>query len=445
MQTHFTAAQLAEPKIAESNAIIRKCVHCGFCTATCPTYVLLGDELDSPRGRIYLIKGMLETGGPAPPTSSSISTAACRACRCMTTCPSGVNYMHLVDDARVHVEQNFSRPPIDRAIRFLIACIMPEPRRFRVAARLAPLARPLAALFRNVPALAPLAAMLALAPSRLPPAEPDARPGLHPAIVERRLRVGLLAGCVQSILMPRINAATVRLLNRLGADVVIPPDLGCCGALTHHMGREPDALRRARASTAIWLKENAAAPLDAIVANASGCGTMLKTYDHLLRHDPASKDGAAMISRRAVDISELLLKLGYHGTAPRRLRVAYQSACSLQHGQKVTREPIGLLEAAGFEVVTVPEGHLCCGSAGTYNLLQPEIAGRLRERKIANIASTAPDVIASGNIGCITQLASGTSIPIMHTVELLDWAAGGPMPTGFGPEVTPRAAPPRSP
>jgi glycolate oxidase iron-sulfur subunit len=336
--------------------------------------------------------------------------------------------MHLIDDARVHVEQNFTRPLLDRAIRFMIASIMPEPQRFRIAAGLARFARPLAGLFRNITALAPLGAMLALAPSRLPRAEPAARPGVHPAAAQRRLRVGLLAGCVQSVLMPQINAATVRLLNRLGADVVIPPGLGCCGALTHHMGREGDALRRARGSTEIWVGENAAEPLDAIVANASGCGTMLKTYDHLLRHDPEHHDGARTVSRLALDVSELLLKLGYRGKAPRRLRVAYQSACSLQHGQKVTREPIALLEAAGFEVANVPEAHLCCGSAGTYNLLQPEIAGRLRERKVANIASTAPDVIASGNIGCITQIAAGTSIPVMHTVELLDWAAGGPMP-----------------
>jgi glycolate oxidase iron-sulfur subunit len=336
--------------------------------------------------------------------------------------------MHLIDDARVHVEQNFSRPPIDRAIRFMIAEIIPEPRRFRIAAMLAKLGRPFSVLLRKIPELAPLAAMLELAPERFPSVDPEAQPGLHPAIGERRYRVGLLAGCVQSVLMPQINAATVRLLNRLGADVVIPPGLGCCGALTHHMGRERDAMKRARASIDIWIDENAAAPLDAIVANASGCGTMLKTYDHLLRHDAGKRDGASTVSHLAVDVSELALRLGYRGKAPRRLRVAYQSACSLQHGQKVTREPVALLEAAGFEVVTVPEGHLCCGSAGTYNLLQPAIATRLRDRKLANIASTRPDVIASGNIGCITQIGSGTTIPIVHTVELLDWAAGGPMP-----------------
>jgi glycolate oxidase iron-sulfur subunit len=428
MQTHFTAAQLADPKIAESNAIIRKCVHCGFCTATCPTYVLLGDELDSPRGRIYLIKGMLESG--APVTADVVRHLdRCLSClSCVTTCPSGVNYMHLIDDARVHVEETFRRSPLDRAIRSVIAAVIPEPRRFRVAAALARLGRPLAVLLHKIPALAPLAAMLELAPSQFPPVAPEAQPGLHPATGERHHRVGLLAGCVQSVLMPQINAATVRLLNRLGADVVIPPGLGCCGALTHHMGRERDAMNRAATSIDIWLAQNAEGPLDAIVANASGCGTMLKTYDHLLRHDAGKRDGARTVSRLAVDVSELALRLGYRGKAPRRLRVAYQSACSLQHGQKVTREPVALLEAAGFEVVTVPEGHLCCGSAGTYNLLQPAIARRLRDRKIANIASTRPDVIASGNIGCITQIGSGTTIPILHTVELLDWAAGGPVP-----------------
>ncbi|MET0482359.1 MAG: glycolate oxidase subunit GlcF [Aestuariivirgaceae bacterium] len=428
MQTHFTAAQLADPKIAESNAIIRKCVHCGFCTATCPTYVLLGDELDSPRGRIYLIKGMLESGAPVTPDVVRHLDRCLSCLSCVTTCPSGVNYMHLIDDARVHVEETFRRPPLDRAIRSMIAAVIPEPRRFRIAAALARLGRPLAVLLHKIPSLAPLAAMLELAPSQFPPVAPEAQPGLHPATGERRHRVGLLAGCVQSVLMPQINAATVRLLNRLGADVVIPPGLGCCGALTHHMGRERDAMNRAATSIDIWLAQNAEGPLDAIVANASGCGTMLKTYDHLLRHDAGKRDGARTVSRLAVDVSELALRLGYRGKAPRRLRVAYQSACSLQHGQKVTREPVALLEAAGFEVVTVPEGHLCCGSAGTYNLVQPAIARRLRDRKIANIASTRPDVIASGNIGCITQIGSGTTIPILHTVELLDWAAGGPVP-----------------
>ena len=385
----------------------------------------------SPRGRIYLIKDMLEAGRPA--TAEVVRHLdRCLSClACMTTCPSGVNYMHLIDNARIHIEETYRRPLLDRLIRSLIASVLPEPRYFRPAATVAGLFRPLAPVFRRIPGFGPVAAMLDFAPAALPRAAPEAETGLHPAPGTAKLRVGLLAGCVQKVIAPQINAATVRVLNRLGADVIIPGDLGCCGALTHHLGHEADAMRRARATLAVWTRENEIHPLEAIIANASGCGTMLKNYGHLFRNNANAKAAAELVESLSIDISEILVKLGYFGKAPRPLRVAYQSACSLQHGQKVTRQPVALLAAAGFQVMEVPEGHLCCGSAGTYNLLQPVIASALRNRKLENIMDLKPDVIASGNIGCITQLASASSVPVLHTVELLDWAAGGPIPAAL--------------
>jgi len=429
MKTDFTAERLKDPKIAEANAILRSCVHCGFCTATCPTYVLLGDELDSPRGRIYLIKGMLERGEPATPEVVKHIDRCLSCLSCMTTCPSGVHYMHLIDQARAHVEETYRRPLVDRLTRWALAWTIPEPVRFRAALWLAGLARPLAGLFGRMPWSRPLAAMLRLAPDA--PRTVDST-GVHPAEGPRRGRVALLAGCVQDVLEPSINDATVRLLNRLGVEVVVPREAGCCGSLTHHMGLEYDALARARRNIDAWIGEMERGALDAIVINASGCGTTVKDYGHMLRLDPAYAEKARWVSEIALDISEYLARIGLRGAqAPRPLRLAYHSACSLQHGQKVRAEPVALLSAAGFEVLAVPEGHLCCGSAGTYNILQPEIATRLRDRKVANIERTSPDAVATGNIGCITQLATGTRIPVLHTVELLDWATGGPEPRGL--------------
>jgi glycolate oxidase iron-sulfur subunit len=432
MQTHFTAEQLKDPKIAEANAILRTCVHCGFCLATCPTYVLLGDELDSPRGRIYLMKQMLEEGRPA--TAHEVKHIdRCLSClSCMTTCPSGVHYMHLVDEGRAHIERTYRRPFLDRFIRTVLAEVITEPGRFRAAIWLSKLGRPLAPLLRRVPGLKPFAAMLDLAPRRLSPASHAVRPGLHPPAGKPRARMVLLTGCVQDVLAPTINAATVRLLNRLGVEVVIPEAMGCCGSATQHMGKEADALARARHNIDVWTPEMDGRGLDAIVINASGCGTTVKEYGHMLRLDPAYADKAARVSGLARDISEALLSLGgTEAKAPRALRVAYHSPCSMQHGQQLRTEPKTLLAACGFEVVDVPEGHLCCGSAGTYNILQPDIASRLRARKVDNIERTAPDVIATGNLGCITQIAGGTELPIVHTVELLDWASGGPEPAAL--------------
>ena len=425
MQTSFTLTQLADPAIAESESILRKCVHCGFCTATCPTYVTLGNELDSPRGRIYLIKDMLENDRPAD-TVTVTHIDRCLSClSCMTTCPSGVNYMHLVDHARAHIEKTYKRPLMDRMIREVLAFVLPYPARFRTALKLAALGRPFAPMLEKVAAFKPLAAMLRLAPSSLPKL-----PIRQPApIMNRKGRVAILSGCAQSVLDPGINAATVRLLNRLGIEIVTPKGEGCCGALVHHMGREDSALAFARANIDAWMREIDSEGLDAILITASGCGTTIKDYGHMLRLDPAYADKASRISALAKDITEYLAAIDLPEPVNKSgLTVAYHSACSMQHGQKITKAPKDLLNRAGFIVKDPAEGHLCCGSAGTYNILQPDIAKTLRDRKVKNIERTGASLIAAGNIGCMTQIGSGTNLPIVHTIELLDWAYGGDRP-----------------
>jgi glycolate oxidase iron-sulfur subunit len=431
MQTSFSLAQLLDPQTNASEKILRACVHCGFCTATCPTYVLLGDELDSPRGRIYLIKEMLENDRPA--TGEVVKHIdRCLSClACMTTCPSGVHYMHLVDHAREHIEKTYKRPLFDRALRGLLARVLPDPRLFRIAVVAGLLAKPLAPVFQ-VLGLRRLAAMLRLTPRhRLAP--PLDRAGkVYAASGERRGRVALLSGCINPILAPSTNEAAIRLLNRNGIDVVVAAGEACCGSLVHHMGREEQALAQARNNIDAWTREIEGQGLDAILTTVSGCGTTMKDYGFLLRTDQAYATKAARISALAKDVTEYLTMLNTPPiTASRPLTVAYHSACSLQHGQNVTQAPKDLLLKAGFVVKDVPEGHLCCGSAGTYNILQPALAGKLRDRKVANIDRLKPDVIAAGNIGCITQIAGGTAIPVVHTVELLDWASGGPAPEGL--------------
>jgi len=430
MQTDFTLEQLRDPDTAESNKILRTCVHCGFCTATCPTFLLLGDELDSPRGRIYLIKDMLENDRPA--TAEVVKHIdRCLSClSCMTTCPSGVHYMHLVDHARRHIEETYDRPWPEKLLRRVLSFLLPHPRRFRLALFGAGLGRPLGRFIPGQSMTAQrLRAMLSLAPDSVPAPSSFERPGVHRAIGPRRGRVALLAGCAQQVLAPSINEATIRLLNRMGLDVVVTAQQGCCGALDHHMGHHDPAMRFARANIEAWTMEMQREGLDAVVVNASGCGTTVKDYGFMFRTEPAPwADRAAAVSAMTMDISEVLLKYGYAPTRKKPgLSVAYHAACSLQHGQQITTPPKDLLKRAGFTVKEPAEGHLCCGSAGTYNLMQPEIAGQLRERKLANLDRTKADLIASGNIGCMTQLAGGR-MPTVHTVELLDWMAGGPEP-----------------
>lgn len=428
MQTNFTAEQLADPHVAASETILRKCVHCGFCTATCPTYVTLGNELDSPRGRIYLIKDMLENGRPADEQVVTHIDRCLSCLSCMTTCPSGVDYMHLVDHARMHIENTYRRPFWDRVTRNLLAAVLPYPRRFRLALRAAALGRPFAGVFKRVKGLEPFAAMLALAPRHVPKPSPSARPGTHPATGTKRGRIAILSGCAQPVLKPEINEATIRLLTRLGVEVVAPAGEVCCGSLVHHMGREEQALEAARRNVDIWLREIERGGLDAIVITASGCGTTIKDYGFMLRLDPAYAEKAAHVSALAKDVTEYLATLDLPHQETKRVTVTYHSACSMQHGQKITTLPKTLLKNAGFTVREPAEGHLCCGSAGTYNILQPEISEKLKARKVKNLEATKPDVIATGNIGCITQIATGTDVPILHTVELLDWAYGGVKP-----------------
>jgi glycolate oxidase iron-sulfur subunit len=426
MQTSFSIAQLADPDIATADKILRACVHCGFCQATCPTYVLLGDELDSPRGRIYLIKEMLEQNAPA--TAEVVTHIdRCLSClSCMTTCPSGVHYMHLVDHARAHIEETYERPLFDRLMRLFLAHVMPYPRRLRMAMVAGVIGKPFAPLLAAL-GLKQLAAAARLAPLRAPGTMTET--GIHPANGVRKGRVALLAGCANEALAPSITQATIRLLNRQGVEVVVAPDAGCCGSLEHHIGREAGAFAKARANIDAWTREIEGEGLDAILVTISGCGTTVKDYGFMLRNDPVYAAQAAKVSSLARDISEYLATVGVEPLQkPVGLTVAYHSACSLQHGQRVHREPKDLLAACGFVVKDIPEAHLCCGSAGTYNIMQPEIAGRLLERKIGNIAKTAPDIIAAGNIGCITQIASGTATPVVHVVELIDWATGGPVP-----------------
>jgi glycolate oxidase iron-sulfur subunit len=435
VRTEFTPAQLLDPDTRESEKILRACVHCGFCTATCPTYVLLGDELDSPRGRIYLIKNMLETGGAVPPETVTHVDRCLSCLACMTTCPSGVNYMHLVDHGRRHIEEHYRRPLAERLVRRLLGAVLSRPARFRAALHAARLARPLKGLLP-----ARLGAMLDLAPRSVPPPSPAERPQIFPALGERRMRVALLPGCAQQVLMPSINEATIRLLSRHGCEVAVCEGSSCCGSLQHHLGQEAPALALARANIDAWERAMAEGGLDAIVVNASGCGTTVKDYGFMLRDDPEYAEKAARVSALARDVSEVAASLGIRRQTPdgEGLRVAYHSACSLQHGQQLHREPKALLAAAGYDAVDVPEAHLCCGSAGTYNLLQPELANALRARKLANIALTGAAAVAAGNIGCITQIAAGCTVPVVHTVELLDWATGGPRPGALAGAASPR-------
>ena len=424
MQTNFSLAQLADAQTQEANEILRTCVHCGFCNATCPTYLELGDELDGPRGRIYLIKDMLENDRvPSERVVQHIDR--CLSCyACMTTCPSGVNYGHLVDQARHRIEERYRRPLMDRVARAFIATVLPRPALFRLALAGAAFAKPL----RNaLPAR--LRAMLALAPSMPPSPAPILRLRVLPAEGGRKHRVALFRVCAQEVLAPRIDEATIRLLTRHGCEVVLVQDQACCGSLTHHMGRDSRGLMRAAIDA--LTRELDQVGFDAIVTNVSGCGATIKEYGYIFRDEPAYAEKARRVSALARDVSEFVAGLALKPVTMPALRVAYHAACSLQHGQRVLAEPKALLAAAGFTVLEIPEAHICCGSAGTYNMLQPEISAALRTRKLANIATTMPDAVATGNIGCITQLALGANYPVLHIVELLDWATGGPAPAAL--------------
>ena len=423
MQTSFTQDQLKDPAIARSNEILRSCVHCGFCTATCPTYQVLGDELDSPRGRIYLIKDMLENER-IPDARTVRLIDRCLSClACMTTCPSGVDYMHLVDHARDYIERRYKRPLGDRALRWILAKVLPHPIRFRLALLGAKIGRPFARLMPD----ARLRAMLEIAPKHIPPVSRNDDPQTFFTKGQRRKRVALMTGCAQKALNTDINDATIRLLTRLGCEVVVAKGAGCCGALTHHMGKIGESHATAARNIRAWNAEIEGGGLDGIVINTSGCGTTVKDYGYMFRTEPLAKE-AARVSNLAMDVSELLMQLDLPEGAPKGIKVAYHAACSLQHGQKIKTFPKDLLKHTGFDVVEPADSHLCCGSAGTYNLMQPVISKQLKDRKVRTLEAKSPDVIAAGNLGCMMQIGSGTGLPVVHTVELLDWATGGPIP-----------------
>lgn len=422
MQTNFTPEQLLDSSTAHSNQILRSCVHCGFCTATCPTYQILGDELDSPRGRIYLIKDMLENER-VPDEKTVTHVDRCLSClACMTTCPSGVHYMHLVDHAREYINQNYRRRWDDRLLRWLLARLLPYPGRFRLALRAAQIAKPLSRLMPD----ARLRAMLSMAPKKIPPVSRNDEVQVINAEGQVKKRVALMTGCAQRALNTDINDATIRLLTRHGCEVVIVKQ-GCCGALTHHMGKTDESHATAAINIKSFVAEHRSKPLDAIVINTSGCGTTVKDYGHMFREHELAEE-AKTVAGLAKDVSELLIELGLPKQKSQGLRVAYHAACSLQHGQQIKTYPKDLLKSAGYKVVEPENSHLCCGSAGTYNLMQPALSAELKSRKVETLEEKTPDIIAAGNIGCMMQIGSGTDIPIVHTVELLDWATGGPRP-----------------
>lgn len=430
MQTNFNQVQLADPTLARANEILRRCVHCGLCTATCPTYVLTGDERDSPRGRIYFMKQMFEEREVTPSMTYHIDR--CLSCfSCMTACPSGVDYMHLVELARTRIEAKGHRAPRQRTLRWLLSKILPNPRRFRLALRLGKLARPFRGLIERF-GFERTAAALDLIPRKLPGIQltrPKSSLGKDP----KAKRVALMLGCVQEVLAPSVSRAAIRLLRRHGVDVVVVKDETCCGALVHSMGKDEEARGYARRNIDAWTAVIREKPLDAIVVTTSGCGTLVKDYGNLLARDRGYAERAAYIAGLARDITEFIDEIGLMPPVLwTGLRIAYHAPCSLQHGQKLSELPLSLLEQAGYNILQIPEGHLCCGSAGTYNLLEPELSAQLRERKLKNIARVEPDVVVTANIGCMMQL-QGAGVPFVHTIEMLDWATGGPPPEALGP------------
>jgi glycolate oxidase iron-sulfur subunit len=427
VRTSSAQIPAADSASAAARAIAANCNHFGFCTSTCPTYVLTHDENESPRGRIALITAMLDSGlEPAAQTVRHLDS--CLSClACVPICAMKVDYMHLIDHARAHVEQHYRRPLAARLMRSLVARTVGDRRLFRPALALGRQAK---RLQRLVPPR--MKHLLELIPAAGSCGAEDVRVGSYSAQGKKQYRVALLAGCAQRVLAPQINTATIGLLRRHGCEVVVARGAECCGSLELHMGRVERGRNCARRNIDAWVAEIDAEGLDAIVVNASGCGTTVKDYSHLFKHDSGYAERARRISALTVDVSEFLDRIGLlEPPAPRGYKVAYHDACSLRNGQRITRQPRSLLRAAGYTVVDVPEAHFCCGSAGTYNLLQPENARKLGQRKAQHVKSTGAELLAVGNIGCMTQLSLYTALPVVHTAELLDWATGGHRPVAL--------------
>jgi glycolate oxidase iron-sulfur subunit len=404
MQTNLADFIKGTAEGNEAEAILRACVHCGFCTATCPTYQILGDELDGPRGRIYLIKQVLE--GLAPTRKTQLHLDRCLTCRnCETTCPSGVKYGRLIDIGRKVVDQRVARPLGERITRTLLKESLPREWIFKPAFKAGQLVRPL--LSENLQ-------------DKLPATPPA---GQWPTRAHAR-KMLVLEGCVQPSMAPNINASTARVLDALGVQLVVAPKAGCCGALRFHMNDQEGGLDDMRRNIDAWW------PLldqvEAIVMTASGCGVTVKEYGHLLAHDSAYAEKAARISAMTLDLSEIMpqfeAQLGAKLKGKITRRVAFHPPCTLQHGQQIRGKVEGVLRAAGVDVTLCADSHLCCGSAGTYSVLQPALSHELRDRKLANLAATGADEIVSANIGCLTHLQSGTDTPVTHWIELIDRA-----------------------
>tara|TARA_A100001011_G_scaffold58679_1_gene57994 strand:- start:1059 stop:2357 length:1299 start_codon:yes stop_codon:yes gene_type:complete len=426
MQTSFTNKQLLDKDNKSSESILRKCVHCGMCNATCPTFLVNGNELEGPRGRIYLIKDMLENKKPANEKIVQHIDSCLSCYSCMTTCPSGVNYMHLIDHGRNYVEETYKRPFLDRIFRNILSYVLPRPKVFFTMAILTKFIKPFSFILPRF-----LKNSLELMPSRIPSKKIKEKKVYEVENGKKISRVALLTGCVQRIISPEINESTIRLLTRHNVEVVVMKDIDCCGSLNHHLGKKDLAHKSFIKNIESWHKEYLNNGLDAIISNTSGCGTTLKDYGHIFKNNKDLKKKAKKISELTKDITEYLdenLKLNIAQDDEKKYKIAYHSACSMQHGQSVHQQPKDLISKTGNEVLDIPEGHLCCGSAGTYNILHQKMAKTLLRNKVKNIEKVSPDFISTGNIGCMTQISNGTKIPVIHTVELLDWFTGGPKP-----------------
>ena len=426
MRTDFTKKQLFDSSTKSSEKIIRKCVHCGMCNATCPTYGISGDELEGPRGRIYLIKDMLEKNKPANKKIAKHIDSCLSCYSCMTTCPSGVNYMHLIDHGRNHVEATYKRPLLDRLMRNVLSYTLPKPNIFLIFVILTKIIKPFNFLFPSF-----IKNSLNLMPNKIPLKTIRKKKVYLSKGNKAIARVALLTGCVQRVISPEINESTIRLLNRHNVEVVVLPKIDCCGSLNHHLGKKELAHISFKKNIDLWHEEYLKNGLDAIISNTSGCGTTLKDYGFIFRNDEKFMWKAKKISELTKDITEFLdenLKLNFEADDEKKYKIAYHSACSMQHGQKIHEQPINIIKKTGNTVLKIPDGHICCGSAGTYNILHQKMAKALLRNKVKNILEVSPDFIATGNIGCITQISSGTNIPIVHTVEIIDWFTGGPKP-----------------